>query len=141
MNEFLKLQVRNDDSWRPVNLIPLATLNVSSHFQKHVCGCISFPCQGVSVETGGGLQVPPSITCRLCFFVFVLGFGVLRQSLSLSLELAGGQEQPMSQLLWAVVFCLSRAAIIDVHYCVWISIRAPSRRVRPPCLSDKYSIC
>lgn len=46
----------------------------------------------VSVETGGGLRVLPSITCRLCFFVLVLGFGVSRQCLSLSLELAGGQE-------------------------------------------------
>lgn len=44
MNEFLKLQVSNDDSWGLVSLIPLTTLNVPSHFQKHVCGCISFPC-------------------------------------------------------------------------------------------------
>lgn len=44
MNYYLKLQVSNDDPWGLVNLITLATLNVHSHFQKHICGCMLFPC-------------------------------------------------------------------------------------------------
>ena len=38
MNYSLKLQVNNEDSWGVVNLIPLATLNVHSHFKNMYVG-------------------------------------------------------------------------------------------------------
>lgn len=97
MNYSLKLQVNNEDSWGLVNLIPLATLNVHSHFKNmyvgicyfrvRVCGHM-FMCVCGNWRRTMGASVNHVSPLFCAGFVFV----VLRRCLFLSLALAGGKE-------------------------------------------------